>query len=297
MSGPMLVFGAGGQVGRELMGLAAVRGIDAVGLMRAEADITDAAGVTETMLRVKPRLIVNCAAYTAVDRAEVERETAAAINVDGAAVLARAASDFGVPIVHLSTDYVFDGRKTGAYRETDPIRPLGVYGRTKAEGEARVRLAPHHVILRTSWVYGIHGGNFLKTMLRLTAERDRLRVVADQRGCPTATRDIAEAILAVDRGMALDPAVSGTFHFAGSGATTWYAFAQAIVAAQATYTGRSLPVDPIGTADYPTPAQRPENSELDSSLFAETFDYCAEAWPIRLQEVVKFLLLNDGRIQ
>ena len=287
MSGPLLVFGAGGQVGQELMALAAARGIGAVGLTRREVDIRDADAVDGAVVAAAPRLVVNCAAYTAVDKAESEPDLAMAVNRDAAGTIARAAARRRLPVVHLSTDYVFDGTKQGAYVEADLTAPLGVYGRTKAEGEAAVRAAnPRHVILRTAWVYGRHGGNFLKTMLRLAAERDRLRVVADQRGCPTATADLAEAILAVDRGLARDPVLAGTFHFAGTGVTTWHGFAEAIVAAQAPATGRHPPVDAIATTDYPTPARRPANSELDSSKFTETFGYRARDWRERTAEVV-----------
>ncbi len=205
----------------------------------------------------------------------------------GQELIAMAAARAGAAILQLSTDYVFDGSKAGAYDEDDPIAPLGVYGRTKAEGEARVREAnPPHVILRTAWVYGRYGANFLKTMLRLAAERDRLRVVADQRGCPTATADIAEAILAVDAALLREPEVAGTFHFAGDGVTSWHGFAQAIVAAQERFTGREPPVEAITTADYPTPARRPANSALDSSRFAARFGYRAAPWRQRAQEVV-----------
>ena len=182
MSGPLLVFGAAGQLGSELMALAQARGIAAVGTDRDEADITDSASIAQAVDAAQPRLIVNCAAYTAVDRAESEPEQAAALNAMGAGLLAQAADRAGIPILHISTDYVFDGTKVGAYREDDPIAPLGVYGRTKAEGEAQVRAVPRHIILRTAWVYGQYGANFLKTMLRLAGERDHLRVVADQRG-------------------------------------------------------------------------------------------------------------------
>ena len=233
-TGPILIFGAAGQVGRELVDLADARGVLAVSVTRADADIADASAVATLIARHRPRLVVNAAAYTAVDKAESEPEAAARGNVEGPRVLAAAAAAVDVPILHLSTDYVFDGSKPGAYAEDDPIAPLGIYGRTKAEGEAAVRLAnPRHVILRTAWVYGTHGNNFLKTMMRLAAERDRLRVVADQRGCPTATADIAAAILAVDAALARDPALAGTFHFAGTGETSWHGFAEAIVAAQA----------------------------------------------------------------
>jgi dTDP-4-dehydrorhamnose reductase len=294
MSGPLLVFGAAGQVGRELMALADTRGAEAVGLTRGEVDITDTAAVTRAIASAKPRLIVNCAAYTAVDRAETEPDRATAINATGAGVLAEAADRAGIPILHMSTDYVFDGSKQGAYREDDPIAPLGVYGRSKAEGEALVRAVPRLIILRTAWVYGAYGNNFLKTMLRLAAERDQLRVVADQRGCPTATLDIAEAILAVDAELRASQAgadnVFGTYHFAGTGATTWHGFARAIVEAQAERTGKNPSVEPIPSADFPTPARRPANSELDSSLFANTFAYRAAAWPVRMRQVIDTLL-------
>ena len=282
-----MVFGAAGQVGRELMRLAAAREAGAIGLTREDVDARDATAVDAAVARAKPRLVVNCAAYTAVDRAESEPDAAHAANCDAAGAIARAAARHGAAVLHLSTDYVFDGNKIGAYTEDDPIAPLGVYGRTKAAGEAAVRdAAPNHLVLRTAWVYGLYGANFLKTMLRLAADRDRLRVVADQRGTPTATADIAEAILAVDAAWARNAAVNGTFHFAGSNETTWYEFAEAIVSAQARATGKRPPVDPIGTADYPTPARRPANSALDSTRFAQTFGYRARQWQDRTNEVV-----------
>lgn len=289
-SGPLLVFGAGGQVGQELVALAAARSIPAHGVSRREADITDPSAVAALIAAVGPRLIVNAAAYTAVDRAESEPDAARRGNVDGPRVLATASAAAGRPILHLSTDYVFDGTKTGAYDEADPIAPLGVYGRTKAEGEQAVRAAnSNHVILRTAWVYGTYGSNFLKTMMRLAAERDRLRVVADQHGCPTATRDIAEAVLAVAADGLDGPERAGTYHFAGTGATSWHGFAEAVVAAQAGATGRHPPVDAIATNDYPTPAARPANSVLDSSRFAAVFGYRAAPWQQRTIETVTAL--------
>ncbi len=295
MKGPLLVFGAAGQVGQELLATAAARDIAAVAITRATADITNAAAVAALVDAHRPRLVVNAAAYTAVDRAESEPELAHAVNAVGPGVLAQAAARAGVPIVQLSTDYVFDGSKSGAYTEDDAISPLGAYGRSKAAGEAAVRAAtPHHLILRTAWVYGRYGHNFLKTMLRLAAERDRLRVVADQRGCPTSTVDIAEAILAADAGLMRDPALAGTYHFAGSGVTTWHGFAEAIVAAQAKLSGRTPVVDAIATADYPTPARRPNNSELNSARFAERFGIRAEAWQTRTKEIVGLLASQRG---
>ena len=295
MNGPLLVFGAAGQVGQELLALAAARGVPASGVTRKQADITDPDAVTALVAASRPRLIVNAAAYTAVDRAESEPDAAEAGNARGPSVLARAAEVAGVPLLHLSTDYVFDGSKPGAYTEDDPIAPLGVYGRTKAAGEAGVREATaRHVILRTAWVYGAYGNNFLKTMLRLAGESDRLRVVGDQHGCPTATIDIAEAILAVDQAVATGAPAYGTYHFAGTGDTSWHGFAEAIVAAQATRTGRRPPVDAIATAEYPTPVRRPANSRLDSRRFARTFGTTAAPWPDRVGQVVARLVPNAG---
>jgi len=291
MTGPILVFGAEGQTGRELIALASRRKIAAVGLSRAETDITQAEIVRAAIERHRPGLVVNAAGYTAVDRAESEPEAAHAANAEGAANLAMACASASVPLVHISTDYVFDGEKTAAYVESDPIAPLCVYGRTKAEGEAAVREAqPHHVILRTSWVYGAYGQNFLRTILRLATERDELRIVADQFGCPTATADIAEAILALAPRLVADPSVAGTYHFAGSGETTWHGLATEIVARQRPFTGRNPHVVAIATADYPTPARRPANSVLDSSHFRAIFGYSAHPWQQRVAETVDLLL-------
>jgi len=290
MSGPLLVFGAGGQLGQEMLLLAQRRGTEAKGLTRADADIVDAPAVEHAIRETKPRLVLNAAAYTAVDKAESDPDAAYASNVRGAENVARAAAVANIPIVHISTDYVFDGGKAGAYVETDPLSPLGVYGRTKAEGEAAVRAAnPRHIILRTAWVFGPFGANFLKTMVRLARERDALRVVADQHGCPTSTLDIAEAILAVDEAIGHRMTPWGTYHFAGCGAASWHAFATAIVEAQALYTGKKPPVAAITTADYPTPAKRPANSQLDSSLFTKTFGYRAGDWRARARETVDIL--------
>jgi dTDP-4-dehydrorhamnose reductase len=291
MNGPILVFGAAGQLGREVMALAKARAIEAAGCNRASADITDFASVTTAILAIKPRLVLNAAAYTAVDKAESEPKAAYAANALGAETIARAAALQQVPVIQISTDYVFDGTKIGAYVETDPVAPLGAYGKTKAAGEVMVRQAnPRHFILRTAWVYGSYGSNFLKTILRLSAEREELRIVADQHGCPTATQDIAEAILAIDRAVANGTEAPGTYHFAGYGVTTWHGFASAIVDAQAQATGRRPKVSPIATADFPTPARRPANSELDSSLFASVFGYRARDWQTRARETVEMLL-------
>ncbi|MCJ8142801.1 dTDP-4-dehydrorhamnose reductase [Ancylobacter sp. A5.8] len=287
----LLLTGAGGQLGRETAALAAARGLGLVALDRAGLDIADAGAVAGALAQHRPDIVINAAAYTAVDRAETEPDLARAINAAGPEVLARACARQGAGLVHVSTDYVFDGTKAGAYVESDPLAPLGVYGRTKAEGEARLRDAlDRHVILRTSWVYGVHGHNFLKTMLRLAGERDRLTVVADQHGCPTATPDIASALLAAGEALVAGREVAGTYHFAGTGVTSWHGFAGAIIDEAAPLTGRRPEVAAITTADYPTPARRPANSELSSDRFAEVFGLRAMHWRERVREVVHALL-------
>ena len=284
---PILVFGAGGQLGREVLALANARGVETFGCDHAQANVAEFEAVEAVVRAINPRLIVNAAAFTAVDKAETEPEAAFAANVTGASNVSRAAKALELPIIHISTDYVFNGAKSTAYVETDILAPLGVYGRTKAEGENAVRAAnPRHFIVRTAWVYGRHGANFLKTMLRLAAERDELRVVADQRGCPTATVDLAEAIFAIDLACVNENAMPGVYHFSGQGATTSHGFASAIVETQASFTGRRPRVTPIATSDYPTPARRPANSELNCELFTTNFGYRAREWQSRMQETV-----------
>ncbi len=255
------VFGCGGQVGLALMRAGERRGVDLIGFDRAAADITDALAVRTVLAKAKAHLIINAAAYTAVDKAESDSERAFAINRDGVANLAGA----GLPLIHISTDYVFDGTKRGAYVESDPVAPLGVYGRSKAEGEVAAAVA---VILRTAWVYGFEGTNFVKTMLRLGAERDVLRVVDDQRGSPTFADDLAEAILSI----AARP-VPGIYHLAGAGEASWFEVAQAIFA------GRPGPrLEAISTGDYPTAAARPANSVLDCSKAKAIFGVELPHW-------------------
>ena len=227
----VLVIGCRGQVGRELMAARLPAGISRIGLGHGDLDLTDRGAVRRVIDRCRPALIVNAAGYTAVDRAEAEPQAAFAVNADGPARLAEAAAAVGSSLLHLSTDYVFDGAKAGPYTEDDPLGPLGVYGASKAAGERAVReRLEHHVILRTSWIFGTHGTNFVKTMLRLGRERDQLHVVADQRGCPTGAADIADAIFAIAQQLLIERRgdVWGTYHFAGRGSTTWYEFAEAI---------------------------------------------------------------------
>jgi dTDP-4-dehydrorhamnose reductase len=286
----ILLFGAGGQLGRELTDLAEREGVPLVPLRHAEVDIADEAGVAAALAAHSPSVVVNAAAWTGVDAAESQSEAAYRANAEGPRQLGRAAARAGIPIVHVSTDYVFDGTKAGAYREDDPVAPLGVYGRSKAEGEAALRDAnPAHVIIRTSWVYGVHGANIVKTALRLARERDELRFVSDQLGCPTATADLARAVLAAAIRATSPEPVHGTFHFAGRGVTSWHGFVDHVVEVQARHTGRRPPVRAIATAEFPTPARRPANSELDSGLFHRSFGIAAEPWQVASARVVEAL--------
>jgi dTDP-4-dehydrorhamnose reductase len=275
----ILMFGGSGQLGRELVRTAAAQGRALRSLDRAAVDIADADAVNHAIVETGPTLVVNAAAYTKVDLAETESDAAARANSLGPAVLADACAAAGVPLIHVSTDYVFDGEKLGAYVESDPVAPLGTYGKTKAEGERAVReRLQHHLILRTAWVYSEFGNNFLKTIVRLARERDELRVVADQRGCPTSTRDLAAASLHIAPRLAVGDGEWGTYHFAGSGETTWHGFAERIVTAQAPLTGRRPEVKAISTSEYPTPVRRPANSVLDSTRFANVFGIRAHPW-------------------
>lgn len=296
MNGPILVFGARGQVGRELVALSTARGVPVIGLSRQDADITNEITVRAALDVHRPAVVVNAAGYTSIDRAEREQELATAANVAGPAVLAAACAATGIPLIHLSCDHVFNGTKKSAYLENDKIAPLNVYGRTKAEGEAKVReLLPRHVILRTSWIYGPHGRNFLRNVLKLAAERDELRMVGDQIGCPTATVDLAEAIIVVARKLATEAKVSGTFHFAGNGATSWYGLASEIVQRQTIFTGRTPRVIEIKLAEYPTSAKRALNCELDSARFRAVFGFAASPWKFRVAEVVAAVIATANR--
>ena len=291
----ILIFGGNGQLGQELARAGAVRGLALVALGRAEADIADAGAVDRAFATHQPKLIVNAAAYTKVDLAETEVEAARRSNETGPKLLAQACAEARLPLIHISTDYVFDGTKPGAYLESDPVAPTGSYGRSKAAGEAAVRAAnPRHLIIRTAWVYGEFGHNFLKTMLRLAATRDELRIVADQRGCPTSTADLADAILSIAPRLIAGAQVWGTYHFAGTGVTTWHGFASRIVAAQAPLTGRSPRVTPITTAEYPTAARRPANSALDCEKFARAFGIRARAWEAETDRITRALVAAQG---
>ena len=254
--------GAGGQVGAEAVRLG---GAGAVGLDRPALDVTDRDAVRRAVEQTAPDVVLNAAAYTAVDRAEAEPDRAFAVNRDGAANVAEACALSGVPLVHLSTDYVFDGTKGAPYVPDDPPAPLGVYGASKAAGEAAVREAcPRHLILRTAWVFSGRPGSFVATVLRLAGERPRLRVVADQWGHPTWATDLARAALHAARLAAEGAAPWGTWHVAGSPLATWHDLATAAVQAGAARgVVPDVPVDAVATAEYPTAARRPARVELE----------------------------------
>jgi dTDP-4-dehydrorhamnose reductase len=291
----ILVFGGNGQLGRELTRTSAARQIPMTALSHAQADIADPAAVRAAFASQRPSLVVNAAGYTKVDLAETELEAALQGNELGPAILGEACAAAGVPLLHISTDYVFDGRKLDAYVEGDAVAPINVYGRSKAAGERAVRAATaHHLIVRTSWVYGEFGHNFLKTMLRLATTREELRVVDDQRGCPTSTRDLADAILRIAPRLIARDEVWGTYHFAGSGVTTFHGFASRIVAAQAPITGVKPRVTAITSAEFPTPARRPANSELDCSLFVRTFGFGGRPWTEETDAIAALLAARLG---
>lgn len=288
----ILVTGANGQVGWELSRRGGQKGLDIVALDRAALDITDQTSIRRETERLNVDLVINAAAYTAVDRAESESELAFSINRDGPAYLAFACAEAGVPLFHISTDYVFDGRKQAPYVETDPTSPLGVYGKSKAEGEVEIRsVLRQHMIVRASWVYGVQGRNFVKTMLRLGREEETVRVVADQHGCPTYAADLADAILKIASQFLQGEQITwGTYHYCGKGVTTWHRFAQAIFDLAAKYTSfRVKKVIPISTAEYPTLAKRPTNAVLDCSLIEKTFNISPKPWRQSLSQMIKIL--------
>jgi dTDP-4-dehydrorhamnose reductase len=278
----ILVAGAQGQLARALLETAQRQpSHQVVPLGRPQLDLLDRATIAKAMAGLEPDLLVNAAAYTAVDKAESDMETAFAVNRDGAGALAAAARASDIPIIHVSTDYVFDGRKIGAYVETDATNPLGVYAKSKLEGELAVAAAnPRHLILRTAWLYAPYGANFLRTMLRLARERPELRVVADQHGQPTYVPHLAEAILAIAKALSNRQGQGrwGTYHIAAGGETTWHGFAGAIVRAGARLGTPQVPVIPITTAEYPTLAARPANSRLDCSKLERTFGVRLPHW-------------------
>jgi dTDP-4-dehydrorhamnose reductase len=289
----ILVLGGAGQVGTELRALSSP-GMRIVAPSRAELDL-GAAGEIAAWVAARPwAAIINAAAYTDVDKAESERDAAWRVNATAPGRLAREAARRDIPLVHISTDYVFDGRKGRPYVPSDPVHPLGVYGASKEAGEQGVRDNPRHVILRTSWVHSPTGRNFVRTMLRLANERESIRVVDDQRGSPTAARDVAQACLAIVSRIAADPegAPYGTYHFANAGETTWCGFARQIFALARPRLARVPEVVPITTREYPTPAERPADSRLDCAATTAQWGIVPRDWHAGLADTLARLLAD-----
>lgn len=284
------VTGKAGQVVTSLIERGAAAGHELIALGRPELDLADPASVARALEAAAPDAIVSAAAYTAVDRAESESDLAYAVNGAGAGAVAQAAKALGVPLVHVSTDYVFDGTLGRPYLESDPTGPTGVYGASKLAGEQAV-LAAHgdnSAVLRVAWVYSPFGVNFVKTMLRLAGDRDEVSVVADQLGNPTSALDIANGIIRVATNLVANsyPELRGTFHMTASGEASWADFAEAVFAASAAQGGPSARVRRITTADYPTPATRPANSRLDCDLIARVHGVALPDWRASLETVI-----------
>jgi dTDP-4-dehydrorhamnose reductase len=280
----VLITGANGQLGRALQATAPL-GVSIIAAGSAKLDIGDAAEVDALLLAERPDAIFNAAAYTAVDKAESEEALATRTNSEGVANLARGAAAIGARLVHVSTDFVFNGLSGVPYLPDAPTAPLGVYGRTKRQGE--LAAGPDALVVRTAWVYGSRGGNFVRTMLRLMAERDEVRVVADQIGTPTFAASLADALWRLHAAGA-----KGLFHYTDSGAASWYDFAVAIQE-EALAIGlltRAVPVIPIATSDYPTPAARPHYSVLDKSATFALLGGAAPHWRVNLRKMLKDIL-------
>ncbi len=276
----ILIIGCNGQVGWELVRQGTTMGLHIKAVDLPDIDITNPDSVAEQM-GSGTDLIVNAAAYTAVDKAEAEPELAFAVNHAGPAHLAAACAERDIPLIHISTDYVFDGTKRTPYTESDPVAPIGVYGASKSAGEGAVRATlTKHMILRTAWLCGVHGQNFIKTMIRLGREKETLRVVNDQHGCPTFAFDLADVILKIALRIQSEEKPNwGTYHYCGSGATTWYGFAREIFRLAKEHTEMKVhTIEPISTDEYPTQAKRPQYSVLDCGLIEKQLGIVNKPW-------------------
>lgn len=287
----ILVIGSKGQLGHELLIQGNNSGYEILPADLPDLDITDKTQVKHWLERFQPSFVVNAAAYTNVDKAETEQNFAFAVNRDGPANLAEACAKFEIPLIHISTDFIFDGKKSSPYIESDPVSPLSVYGKSKQEGENEVRSRlKKHIILRTAWLYGVHGQNFVKTMLRLGREKEVISVVSDQFGSPTSAADLAEAVLQIISRIKKysDDINWGTYHYCGHGITTWHVFAKEIINLAKHYIPiKTITVKPISTAEYPTKATRPCFSALDCNLIKKNFGINIKPWQDSLKTVIR----------
>lgn len=289
----ILTIGNSGQVARAMIERSEAVGISNEAIGRPMIDILRPKTIEDAIKRYKPTVLVNAAAYTAVDHAEKDVDSAFGLNAAGAGTLARLADSSRIPLVHISTDYVFDGKKTAPYIESDPIAPLGVYGQSKALGERQVDDATKRsVILRTAWVYSPFGKNFVKTMLRLAAERESVSVVDDQLGNPTNALDIADGIISICQHLAnrSESASYGVYHMTGCGRASWADFAEAIFEVYRQETGKNVRLNRITSSEYPTPAERPKNSQLNSDKLAKEFSVTLPHWRTSFEDVVRRLI-------
>lgn len=282
----VMVTGAGGMTGGELARRARALGWDCAPFTHAELDISDAPAVAAAVESERPDVILNAAAYTSVDAAESNRETAMRVNSDGARNVARAAASIGASVVHVSTDYVFDGTSARPYLPTDPVKPLGAYGESKEAGERAVREeCGAHLIVRTSWVYSNEGRNFVRTMLRAAAEgKESLKIVSDQHGCPTSAADLAAALLRAGERVHGEGSLSGTYHFSNSGPTTWYDFATAVFELRG---GPAPRLIPVSTSEHAAAARRPAYSVLDTTSFQRAFGVTPRPWRDALRNTLE----------
>jgi dTDP-4-dehydrorhamnose reductase len=291
------IIGSNGQLGWELVRQAEGKGLQSLALDFPEIDITSSVSISDKLDPHPVDIVVNAAAYTAVDKAESEPDAAFAVNCKGSENLAQYCSRRDIALVHVSTDYIFDGTKQGPYHEKDAVAPLGVYGKSKEAGEAAIReKLLNHIVIRTAWLYGFHGQNFVKTMLRLGRERQNLSVVNDQHGCPTYAADLAEAMLRIiELYREKQDIVWGTYHFCGEGPTTWHAFAERIFMEARRYESLEVKeVIPVTTKEYPTPAKRPANSVLDCSKIMRNFGIHPRPWQNALEEMIARLYTAES---
>ncbi len=290
----LLIIGSKGQLGSELVIECKKNDFSFLGLDLPEFNISDPPQVEKTLADFKPSIVINASAYTNVDKAETVQEIAFAVNSDGPANLAVSCDKSRIPIIHISTDYVFDGSKGQPYTESDPVSPLGVYGKSKEEGERKLRsILKQHIILRTSWLYGTFGNNFVKTMLRLGNEKEIIKVVSDQYGCPTCAADLAVAVMHISKQIRQNLKIAwGTYHYCGLGITTWHKFAKAIFEIASQYKNYKVSrVEAITTAQYPTKTKRPAFSALNCSLIKKHFGINTKPWQESLEKTIERILM------